>query len=105
MNAKKTMTHAEHEANRLRKQVAGHARLIADLQQALRTFQERAASAEREAALAWNACALLEHIARGAVATLPEEQRAQWLAQFPCLGRKEGHEDGLEIPDHAGAAV
>lgn len=82
-------TRTEHQVNHLKKQVAGHVTLIADLQRALKTAQERMLSAERKESIAWSACALLEQTAREVAAELPEERRNHWLAQFPCLGTKD----------------
>jgi len=82
-------TRAEHEVNRLRKQLAGHVLLLGEQQQALRTFQERALGAKRKESIAWSACALLEHVARRVIAELPEERRETWLAQFPALGKEK----------------
>lgn len=85
---KHKMTHAEHQVNHLRKQVAGHQRIIADLQEALKIERDRQMWAEAQRKGALMAGEIMETIARAAVAELPEEARARWLAMMPALGKE-----------------
>ena len=96
---KRPTTRAEHQANHLKKQVLGHQRIIADLQEALRIgrHQMMVAEANREGALM--AARIMEQIARGVIADLPEEQRKKWLTQMPWLGKEKENENCLEIHD------
>lgn len=74
---KTKMTHAEHRANFLAKQVAGQIRIIGDLQEALRIARDRQMRAETEAKDAMMAGDIMEQIARAVIADLPEEKQAK----------------------------